>query len=116
MLKVQVVGHILANGEGISKQKVHGRLCVCKNVEELKASYEEGDIVVTSDTCNQMLEHLKSASGIVIENSTLDAHAVTVGLSLDIPVLINVKNATDLLKTGVFVNLDCENGVIVADK
>ena len=40
---------------------------------------------------------------------------MTVGLSLDIPVLINVKNATDILKNGVFVNLDCENGVIVAD-
>ena len=62
-----------------------------------------------------MLNQLKTASGIVIEKASLDAHAVTVGLSLDIPVLLNVKNATDILKTGVFVNLDCENGVIVAD-
>lgn len=116
MLKVQVVGHILANGEGISKQKVHGRLCVCHSKEELVKSYQEGDIVVTTDTDNQMLEQLKTASGIVIENSSLDAHAVTVGLSLDIPVLLNVKQATDILKTGVFVNMDCENGVIVADK
>lgn len=56
----------------------------------------------------------RTASGIVIEKGGFDAHAVTVGLSLDIPVLIDVKNATDILKSGVFVNMDCENGVIVA--
>ncbi|MDY5955641.1 MAG: pyruvate kinase [Frisingicoccus sp.] len=115
MLKVQVVGHILANGEGINKQKVRGRLCVCHSKEDLVKKYQPGDIVVTQDTDNAMLNQLKTASGIVIEKGSLDAHAVTVGLSLDIPVLLNVKNATDILKTGVFVNLDCENGVIVAD-
>lgn len=115
MLKVQVVGHILANGEGINKQKVHGRLCVCHSDKELIQNYQPGDIVVTKDSNNYMLKQLRTASGIVIEKSSLDAHAVTVGLSLDIPVLINVKNATDILKNGVFVNLDCENGVIVAD-
>ena len=115
MLKVQVVGHILANGEGINKQKVRGRLCVCHSKEDLVKEYQPGDIVVTKDTDNMMLNQLKTASGIVIEKGSLDAHAVTVGLSLDIPVLLNVKNATDILKTGVFVNLDCENGVIVAD-
>ena len=115
MLKVQVVGHILANGEGINKQKVHGRLCVCHSEKEILQNYQPGDIVVTYDTNNHMLKQLRTASGIVIEKSSLDAHAVTVGLSLDIPVLINVKNATNILKNGVFVNVDCENGVIVAD-
>ena len=115
MLKVQVVGHIHANGEGINKQKVRGRLCVCHSKEDLVKKYQPGDIVVTQDTDNAMLNQLKTASGIVIEKGSLDAHAVTVGLSLDIPVLLNVKNATDILKTGVFVTLDCENGVIVAD-
>ena len=115
MLKVQVVGHILANGEGINKQKIHGRLCVCHSEKSLIQNYQPGDIVVTKDTNNHMLKQLRTASGIVIEKSSLDAHAVTVGLSLDIPVLINVKNATNILKNGVFVNLDCENGVIVAD-
>ena len=115
MLKVQVVGHILANGEGINKQKIRGRLCVCHSKEDLVKKYQPGDIVVTQDTDNAMLNQLKTASGIVIEKGSLDAHAVIVGLSLDIPVLLNVKNATDILKTGVFVNLDCENGVIVAD-
>ena len=115
MLKVQLVGNILARGEGVTKQKASGRLCVCNDVEDLKEQYLPGDIVVMKDTNNKMLEFLKTASGIVVENSTLDSHAVTVGLSLDIPVIINVKGATDLLKTGVFVKVDSENGLIVAD-
>ena len=115
MIKVQVVGHILAKGEGINKCKVHGRLCVCHSKEELFTNYQAGDIVVINDTDNEMMEQLKTASGIVVEKNGMDIHAVTVGLSLDIPVLINVKQATDILKTGVCVNLDCENGVIVAE-
>ena len=114
MIKVQVVGHILANGKGVNKQKVRGQLCVCHSKEDLFNHYQPGDIVVIQDTDNQMLEQLRTASGIVIEKGGFDAHAVTVGLSLDIPVLIDVKNATDILKSGVFVNMDCENGVIVA--
>ncbi|MDD3221171.1 MAG: pyruvate kinase [Clostridia bacterium] len=114
MIKVQVVGHILANGMGINKRKVRGQLCVCHSREELVSNYQPGDIIVIHDTDNLMMEQLKTAAGIVIEKSGVDAHAVTVGLSLDIPVLINVKNATDILKSGVFVDLDCENSVIVA--
>lgn len=68
MLKVQVVGHILANGEGINKQKVHGRLCVCHSEKEMLQNYQPGDIVVTYDTNNHMLKQLRTASGIVIEN------------------------------------------------
>lgn len=114
MIKVQVVGHILANGMGINKRKVRGQLCVCHSREELVSNYQPGDIIVIHDTDNLMMEQLKTAAGIVIEKRGVDAHAVTVGLSLDIPVLINVKNATDILKSGVFVDLDCENSVIVA--
>ena len=114
MIKVQVVGHILANGMGVNKRKVQGQLCVCKSRNDLVSNYQPGDIVVIQDTDNKMMEQLKSASGIVVEKSGVEAHAVTVGLSLDIPVLINVKNATDILKSGVCVNMDCENGVIVA--
>jgi pyruvate kinase len=114
MIKVQLVGHILANGEGLNKQKIHGRLCVCHTAEDLARNYQPGDIVVTHDTNNDMLAQLKTASGIIIEKSGLDAHAVTVGLSLDIPVMLHVKNATNILKSGVCVHMDCENGVIVA--
>ena len=114
MLKVQLVGNILARGEGITKQKASGRLCVCRSIEQLKEQYLPGDIVVMNDTNNKMLDFLKTASGIVVESNNVDAHAVTVGLSLDIPVIIKVKGATDLLKTGVFASIDGENGVIVA--
>ncbi len=115
MLKVQMVGHILANGTGVNKQKVQGRLCVCKNSEELKENFQYKDVVVLKDSDNTMMETLRNASGLVIEKDSMDAHAVTVGLALDIPVLIGVNHATDILKTGVSVNLDCDNGVIIAE-
>ena len=60
------------------------------------------------------LEQIKTASGIVVEDKNENGHAVTVGLSLDIPVIIGVDNATDILKTGAVVTIDSENGVIVA--
>ncbi len=115
MLKVQMVGHILANGTGVNKQKIQGRLCVCKDPTDLKSVFQYKDIVVLKDTDNSMMEILRNASGLVIEKNSMDAHAVTVGLALDIPVLIGVEHATDILKTGVSVNLDCDNGVIIAE-
>ena len=114
MIKVHVVGHILATGNGINKRKTCARLCVCKTKEDLINQYKSGDIIVISETDNKMMEQIKTASGIVVEDKNENGHAVTVGLSLDIPVIIDVDNATDILKTGAVVTIDSENGVIVA--
>ena len=114
LIKVQVVGHILVNGKGISNKKVSGNLCVCHNADDLK-TFKTGDILVAHDTNNMMMEQIRQASGLIVETESESCHAAIVGLSLDIPVLIGASQALQFLKSSAFVELDAENGVVSAN-
>ena len=112
ILKVHIAGHILLTGEGINEKSVSASLCVCKDVEDLQQHFKAGDIIVAKDTTNEMMEQIREASGLVVESSGAGAHAVIVGLSLDIPVITNAANATTVLKTGAYVTLDAKEGIV----
>lgn len=112
ILKVHIAGHILLTGEGLNEKTVSASLCVCKNVEELQQHFKAGDIIVAKDTTNEMMEQIREASGLIVENSGAGSHAVIVGLSLDIPVITNAENATTILKTGAYVTLDAKQGIV----
>jgi len=112
MIKVHVVGDILASGTGISSKKVRGRLCVCKDEEEAFISFKCGDILVIDKTTNNLLPILKNAAGIVCEEDGFNSHAAVVGLTLDIPVIIGAENATNTLSNGSIVELDASRGII----
>ncbi len=112
MIKVHVAGHILITGEGVNQRKVSANLCVCENTEELRRNFKDGDIIVTQETNNDMIEQIRAASGIIVEAEGDGTHAAIVGLSLDIPVITGAQNATKILKTGAYVNMDSGKGVI----
>lgn len=116
MIKVHVAGHILITGTGINHKKVSANLCVCENAEDLKKNFKAGDIIVAKETNNDMVEQMREASGIIVEAEGMDSHAAIVGLSLDIPVILAAKNATKILKSGAYVNLDGRRGVISCNK
>lgn len=112
MVKVHVAGHILMTGTGINKKAASGRLCVARDLEWLKNNFKKGDIVVVSSTSNDMMDELKVASGIIVEDEGITSHAAIVGLSLDIPVILGAQYATKILKTGAYVTLDAEQGIV----
>lgn len=114
IIKVQVVGHILVQGKGITAKKVSANLCVCHTPDDIK-SFKAGDIIVAADTNNDMMEQIRQASGLVVESSNENCHAAIVGLSLDIPVLIGAENALEILKSSAYVELDAESGVVTAN-
>lgn len=114
LIKVQVAGHILVRGNGLSKKKISANLCVCRNEADLE-NFKVGDIIVASDTNNHMMPQMREASGLIVEAESESCHAAIAGLSLDIPVLIDAKNALAVLKSSSYVNLDCENGVVSAN-
>lgn len=114
LIKVQVAGHILVKGRGVTGKKVAANLCVCHSEEDL-ANFKEGDIIVAADTNNHMMEQMRAASGLIVEADSESCHAAIAGLSLDIPVLIGAKNALGILKSSAFVELDCANGLVSAN-
>ncbi len=111
LIKVQVAGHILLNGKGANGKKISGNLCVCHEAADIE-NFKDGDIIVAADTTNEMMGQMRRASGLIVENEDANSHAVIAGLSLDIPVLIAAKGAVQVLKSGAYVELDCENGIV----
>ncbi len=112
LIKVQVAGKILVKGKGYTKKKVCGPICVAKDAEELKKNFAAGDIVVVPETTNEMLPELKSAQAVIAEHGGSNSHAAIVGLTLDIPVIVNAANATEILKSGAVVQVDAETGTV----
>lgn len=112
LIKVQVAGKILVEGKGYTKKKVCGPICVAKDMEELKKNFVAGDIVVVPETTNEMLPELKSAKAVIAEQGGSNSHAAIVGLTLEIPVIVNAANATEILKNGAVVEVDAENGTV----
>lgn len=115
LIKVQVAGHILVKGTGITKKKVCANLCVCRSEADLE-SFKEGDIIVAADTNNRMMEQMRAASGLVVEADGENCHAAIAGLSLDIPVLVGAENALAILKSSAYVELDAGAGVVRVNK
>ena len=115
LLKVQTVGNILVKGLGIGKGKATWELCVARTMEELSATFKPGDILVVSSTNNAMVQYIKNASALVVEEHGTDNHAVVLGLALDIPVIVGAENAVSILKSGCAVTVDSNNGYVLND-
>lgn len=112
LMKVHVVGHVLASGTGITSKSACARLCVCRDMEEAMESFKDGDILVIPQTSNALIDVIKRCSGIITELPGSNSHAAIVGLAMDLPVLVGVTNATSLLKSGAVVTLDAERGIV----
>lgn len=115
MMKVNVVGHILASGRGITAKSACASLCVCSTAEEARRLFKDGDILVVPRSTNELLPFLKKASGIVTEEDGVNSHAAIVGLSLDIPVIVGAASATRILKSGAVVTIDATRGVVCSN-
>ncbi|ACL76897.1 pyruvate kinase [Ruminiclostridium cellulolyticum] len=112
-LKVHIVGRVLVQGVGIGTSSVTGELCVAQNTKEAMDKFTDGNIIVAPFTDNSMLPVIKRASAIVVEEHGQSCHAATVGLALDIPVILGAENATKILKAGSVVTVDSERGLVI---
>lgn len=112
LLKVHVVGDILVTGEGVNAYSVCGNVCLAHTQSEALANFRRGDVLVIPKTTNTILPLLKQARAIVTEEPGLNSHAAIVGLTLDIPVIVGAKNATEILKNSTAVTVDAERGIV----
>ena len=115
LLKVHLVGHILVKGEGITSYVASGNVCVAHSEQEALEKYHPGDILVIHHTSNALLPVMKEVSGIITEVGGANSHAAIVGMALEIPGLVDAKNALCLLKSGTTVTLDAEHGIVMAN-
>src|SRR5699024_4075799 len=67
MMKVHVIGNVLANGTGVGRHYAYGNTIVTNNAEEANKRMKEGDLLVTYGTDKDMMPALEKAGGIVTE-------------------------------------------------
>nr|WP_325302217.1 pyruvate kinase [uncultured Dysosmobacter sp.] len=112
MIRVRQVGGSLLNAVGIGEKKTAGPLCVCRTLEQVREKFRPGDVLVVPYTTNDLLPYLRQAAAVISEEASGDGHTATVGLTLDIPVIVGAAGATRQLQDGVMVSVDCARGMV----
>ncbi|KML45402.1 MULTISPECIES: pyruvate kinase [Bacillaceae] len=112
LMKIHVVGDILAKAQGIGRKSAFGKVVVARNSEEALAKVTEGSILVTIGSDREMVPAIEKCSALITEEGGLTSHAAVVGLNIGIPVIVGVENATSLLKDGQEITVDSQRGVI----
>ena len=111
LIKVEIVTAILGQGIGLGQGSVSGRARVVHNAMDA-SNFTPGDILVASRTGVDFVEAIRKAGGIITEEESLTSHAAVIGLRLGVPVIVGVKEATQVIKDGAILTLDIQRGLI----
>jgi len=111
-LQAHIVGNILLKGAGHGSKSVSGRVFVAKGEGPDFNNFSSGDILVVSQTTNEILQLMRQCSGIITEESESGSGIVPAGYALDIPVIADAKGATMIIKTGAMVKIDAKTGYV----
>ncbi len=112
LMKIHVVGDILAKAQGIGRKSAYGRVVVAKDAQEAISKVKQGSILVTIGSDREMVPALEKCSALITQEGGLTSHAAVVGLNLGIPVIVGVENAMQLFKDGQEITVDSARGVI----
>lgn len=110
LMKVHVIGDVIAKGQGIGRRSAYGRAVVAKTAEEAISKVTEEDILVTYGTDRDMMPAIEKAAGIITEEGGLTSHAAVVGLSVGIPVIVGLENVFELINDGDDITIDATKG------
>lgn len=112
LIKVHVIGDIIANGTGVGNKSVSAKVVVGSTKEELEEKFEDGDIIVAKYTDKDINEFMERSSGVIAENGGLTSHTAVVSIHFGIPAILGVKNVTNLLSDGDIITIDPLGGII----
>jgi pyruvate kinase len=113
ILKVHVVGDVMARGMAMGHGTIRGRVCVAKSVEDCQKYFSQGDILITKETDHDYLPFMRLASALVCEDDRPNCHTAVVGVALGLPLIIGVKGITDIAKNGSVITVDAERGLVI---
>ena len=115
MIKIHMIGNCLATGVGIGPEgsalaNATGKACVCHNLDELRAKFKPGMVLVVPSTSNEMLSYVRDAAALVVEEPGLNSHAAIAGKALLKPTIVGAAGATSHIRDGLMVAVDCAHG------
>jgi len=111
LIKVDVVTAVLGRGTGIGEGSISGRARVAHSGLEV-SHFNPGEILVVPRTSADFVDAIRRAGGIITEDDSLTGHAAVIGLRLGVPVIVGVKNATEIIRDGTILTLDTRRGLV----
>jgi len=103
-------GKILIEGEAVGSKIGQGKANVIESAEEIH-KFKKGEVLVTDMTDPDWEPIMKIASAIVTNHGGRTCHAAIISRELGIPCIIGTGNATEVIKTGQEITVDCSEGV-----
>ena len=117
MIKIHMVGNCLATGVGVGPENAEvsnatGKACVCRTLDEVRAKFKPGMVLVVPSTTNEMLGYVRDAAALVVEEPGLNSHAAIVGNSLLKPTIVGAAGACSHIRDGLDIAVDCAHGSV----
>ena len=117
MIKIHMIGNCLATGVGVGPEgaalaNATGKACVCRTIEEIRAKFKPGMVLVVPSTSNEMLSYVRDAAALVVEEAGLTRHAAIAGKALLKPTIVGAVGATAHIRDGLMVAVDCAHGSV----
>lgn len=104
-------GANLLNGLAVSPGVVTGRARVILRTDD-NEQVEAGDILVAPFTDPGWTPYFIPAGGIVMDQGGLLSHGAIIAREYGIPAVVNVGNATKIIKTGQRIEVDGDKGIV----
>mgnify|MGYP004691863839 FL=1 len=117
MIKIHMVGNCLATGVGVGPENAEvsnatGKACVCRTMDEVRAKFKPGMVLVVPSTSNEMLSYVRDAAALVVEEPGLNSHAAIAGKALLKPTVVGAVGATSHIRDGLMIAVDCAHGSV----
>lgn len=102
---------LIVTGKSIGRKIATGRARVINTTSQI-TSIKPGDILVTQMTDPDWEPIMKVAAGIITDRGGRTCHAAIVSRELGLTTLVGTHNATELIKEGQEITIDCSNGEV----
>ena len=110
MIKVQVMGNILAKGVGIGRKSYSG---YARRVHiPSEEAFKDGDILIAESTDASFVPLIARAGALVVEEGGLTSHAAIVALQYAIPTIVGAVNAFSKVSDGQSLTVDALTGLM----
>ncbi|MDR3601210.1 MAG: pyruvate kinase [Desulfosporosinus sp.] len=110
MIKVQILGNILARGTGIGRKSYSGLARKVQSPD--KDAFEDGDILIAETTDASFVPLIARAGALVVVEGGLTSHAAIVALQFGIPAIVGAPEAFAKVSNGQTLTVDALSGVM----
>jgi len=107
--KIEAKKQPILTGIAVGNKIGKGKVRVISDISKIK-EFKPGEVLVAKMTDPDWVPVMRISSAIITNEGGRTCHAAIVSRELGIPAIVGVKGATQLLKTGDIVTVDCSSG------